>query len=312
MPNIVVVGSFVVGITFGVPRAPVLGETLMGDSFDLGPGGKGTNQAIGAARLGADVHLLACVGDDVFADMATNLFEQEGLSLEHINRMDGINTGAGAVTLLPSGEAWIVGDFGANLRLSPAHVDAAEDLIAAADIVMTQFEVPPETVARAMELGRKHGALTIWNPAPAKPASAELLANVDLLTPNETETRILLGLPPDDPTPTVELARRLLEYGIERVVVTLGKEGALIVTPEGNEMIPAVEISPLDPTGAGDCFNAALAVGLGEGLTLADAVHQANYAGAFMTTHLGVIDGLPTRSQLDEFMASRRKNAEKY
>ena len=304
MPKIVVVGSFVVGITFGVPRAPVLGETLMGDSFDLGPGGKGTNQAIGAARLGADVHLLACVGDDVFADMATNLFEQEGLSLEHIQRMAGINTGAGAVTLLPSGEAWIVGDFGANLRLSPAHVDAAEGLIAAADIVMTQFEVPPETVVRAMELGRKHGALTIWNPAPAKPASANLLANVDLLTPNETETRILLGLPPDDPTPTVELARRLLDYGIEQIVVTLGKEGALIVTPERSETIPAVEISPLDPTGAGDCFNAALAVGLGEGLALTEAVRRANYAGAFMTTHLGVIDGLPTRSQLDTFIST--------
>jgi len=305
MPKIVVVGSFVVGITFGVPRAPVLGETLMGDSFDLGPGGKGTNQAIGATRLGADVHLLACIGDDIFADMAVNLFEREGLALDHIHRMTGINTGAGAVTLLPSGEAWIVGDFGANLRLTPAHVDAAEELISASDIVMAQYEVPTETVVRAMQLGRKHGALTIWNPAPAKPVSADLLTNIDLLTPNETEVRILLGLPPDDPTPTKELAQRLLTLGIDRIVVTLGKEGALIVTSEGSKMIPAVEISPLDPTGAGDCFNAALAVGLGQGLALADAVRQANYAGAFMTTHLGVIDGLPTRDQLDEFMASR-------
>jgi ribokinase len=304
MPKIVVVGSFVVGITFGVPRAPVLGETLMGDSFDLGPGGKGTNQAIGASRLGADVHLLACVGDDVFADMAFSLYEQEGIALDHIHRMADINTGAGAVTLLPTGDAWIVADFGANQNLTPAHVDAAEDLIAASDIVMTQYEVPTETVARAMALGRKHGALTIWNPAPAKPVSAELLSNVDLLTPNETETRILLGLPPDDPTPTLDLARQLLSFGIERIVVTLGKEGALIVTSEGSELISAVAISPLDPTGAGDCFNAALAVGLGQGLALPEAVRHANYAGAYMTTHLGVIDGLPTRDELDRFVAT--------
>jgi ribokinase len=306
MPKIVVIGSFVVGITFGVPRAPVLGETLMGDSFDLGPGGKGTNQAIGAARLGAEVDLLACVGDDLFGEMATKLYEQEGISLSHIHRVPGIHTGAGAVTLLPSGEAWIVADFGANLRLTPTHVDGSEELIAAADIVMAQHEAPTETVARAMQLGRKHGALTIWNPAPAQALSTDVLPHVDLLTPNETEIRILLGLAPDDPTPTVELARSLLDYGIDRLVVTLGKEGALIVTAEGSELIPAVAITPLDPTGAGDCFNATLAVGLGEGLPLLEAVRQANYAGAFMTTHLGVIDGLPTRSQLDTFMASTR------
>ena len=304
MSNIVVVGSFVVGITFGVPRMPALGETLEGTSFDLGPGGKGTNQAIGAARLDAQVNLLACVGDDIFADMALSIYKREGVLLDHIHRIPEINTGVGVVTLLPSGENWIVGDFGANLRMTPGHVDAAEDLIAGSDIVMTQFEVPLETVARAMELGRKHGAMTIWNPAPADPVTADVLTNVDLLTPNETEIRILLGLAPDDPTPTLDLAQRLLGLGIEQIVVTKGNQGALIVTPEGSEAAPAVEITPVDPTGAGDCFNAALAVGIGQGLTLSEAVRQANYAGAYMTTHLGVIDGLPTRAELDAFMTS--------
>jgi len=304
--KIVVVGSFVVGITVRVPRAPVLGEGLIGDLFDMGPGGKGTNQAIAASRLGAEVHLIACVGDDLFAPMAMQLYEREGIGFTHIHRIPGVNTAVGCVTLLPSGENWIVGHLGANMYMRPQHVDAAEELIAQSDIVMTQFEVPLETMARAMELGRKHGAMTLLNPAPAKPVQPILLANVDLMTPNETETRILLGLPPDDPTPTPDLARTLLSLGVERVVVTRGKRGALIVTADATEEVPAPKVQPLDPTGAGDSFNAALAVGLGEGLSLRDAVRQANFAGAYCTTRLGVIDGLPTRVELEAFKNSFR------
>lgn len=307
MPKIVVVGSFVVGITLGVPRMPIPGETLIGDSFDVGPGGKGTNQAIGAARLGAEVNLLACIGDDVFADMAVDIYQRENLSLDHIHRMPNINTGLGVVTLLPSGENWIVVDFGANLRLTPAHVEAAEDLIAASDIVIAQFEIPLETATRAMVLGRKHGALTIWNPAPAKPITTDMLTHVDILTPNETETRILLNLAPDDPTPTRDLAGQLLTLGAKQIVVTKGSQGALIVTADGYEVVPTARINPVDSTGAGDCFNAALAVGLGQSLPLVEAVQQATHAGAYTTTHLGVIDGLPTRSQLNAFMDYYKK-----
>ena len=294
MPKIVVVGSFVVGITFGVPRIPIPGETLTGDSFDLGPGGKGTNQAIGAARLGAEVTLLACLGDDLFADMALDVYAREGISPEHIQRIPDVNTGVGVVTLLPDGDNWIIGDFGANLHMTPAYVESAEEMIAHSDIVLTQGEVPLETVARAMDLGHRHGALTIWNPAPAKPVDAVFLANVNLLTPNETEARILLGLAPDDPTPTTELAQQLLKYGPERVIVTQGEQGAQIVDAAGTVQIPAPTVSVVDSTGAGDAFNAALAVGIGQGLAPADAVQRANYAGAYMATHLGVIDGLPT------------------
>ena len=304
MLNIVVVGSFVVGLTIRVPRKPVLGEGLIGDLFDMGPGGKGTNQAIAAARLGAQVHLVACVGEDEFADMAFRLYAREGIDAGHIHRIPGVNTGVGFVTLLPSGENWIVGHLGANQQMRPEHVDAAEALIAQSDIVMTQFEVPLETMARAMQLGRKHGAMTILNPAPGKTVQPELLAHVDLLTPNESETRILLGLAPDDPTPTLELARHLLDLGVQRIVVTQGKHGALIVTSEGSEEVPAIAVQALDVTGAGDSFNAALAVGLGEGMTLRDAVGHATYAGAYTTTHLGVINGLPTRAALEAFKRS--------
>ena len=301
MPKIFVVGSFVVGLTVRVPRVPVPGESLIGDLFDLGPGGKGTNQAIAAARLGAQANLLACIGDDMFGEMAIRLYEREGISLTHIHRVPHTNTGVGVVTLLPSGENWIVGYLGANMHMTSSHVEAAEEIIANSDIVMTQFEVPLETASQAMKLGHRHGAITIMNAAPAKPADPDALANVDVLACNETETRILLGLPPDDTTPTLELARQLLDFGVERIVVTKGGKGALIVTPEDSEEIPPVRVEPVDVTGAGDGFVAALAVGLGEGMSLGDAVHQANYAGAYATTRLGVIDGLPTRSQLEAF-----------
>ena len=301
MADIVVIGSYVMSLTVRVPRKPVVGEALIGDLFDMGSGGKGTNQAIAAARLGAKVELVACLGDDTFADMAELLFASEGIATDHIHRFPQTNTGVGLVTLLPSGDNWIVGHLGANLLMQPHHVEAAEPHIAQSDVVMAQLEAPLDTVSRALELGRKHRAMTILNPAPGQTLEADMLAHVDVLTPNESETRILLGLAPDDPTPTLELAGRLLELGVETIVVTRGEEGAVIVSAGGTEEIPAVEVQALDVTGAGDSFNAALAVSLGGGMDLRSAVEQATRAGAYTTTHLGVIDGLPTRAELEAF-----------
>ena len=311
-PKIVVIGSFVVGVTVRVPRPPVLGEGLIGDLFDMGPGGKGTNQAVAAARQGADVDLVACVGDDIFAEVAQRLYEQEKFSLDHIHRIADINTGVGLVTLLPSGENSIVGHLGANMHMKPEHVDAAESLIAQSDVVITQYEIPFESVSRAMELGHKHKKLTIWNPAPAKEFDREMLKHVDVLTPNESEARLLLGLPPDDPTPTVELARGLIGLGVRRVVVTLGKRGSMIVTPRGSELIPPLAVESLDSTGAGDSFNATLAVRLAQGKELRDAAHDANCAGAYTCMHLGVIDGLPTVDELKSFEHNRSSSASKH
>ena len=301
MPRIAVIGSYVVSLTVRVPRKPVMGEALIGDLFDMGPGGKGTNQAIAAARLGAQVDLLACLGDDQFADSAERLYADEDVSTDHVHRISGTNTGIGMVTLLPSGENSIVGHLGANLLMHPHHVEAFEPVIARSDVLMTQLEVPLESVARALELARKHRAMTILNPAPGQTLKSDNLGHADVLTPNESETRILLGLPPDDPTPTEDLAGRLLELGVETIIVTRGEEGSLIVTARGIEAVPPTPVQALDVTGAGDSFNAALAVGLAEGQDLRAAVEQANRAGAFTTTHLGVIDGLPTRAELEDF-----------
>ncbi len=304
MTKIFVCGSFVAALTIRVPRQPVLGENIVGDYFDLGPGGKGSNQAIAAARLGADVNLMACIGDDLFSNIARDLYAQERISTEHIHQISGVHTGIAFVNIVPSGENWITVDMGANERMTPGHVEAAGPHIAASNIIMAQFEIPEETVARAMVLGRQHEVMTILNPAPARRTDPAMLANVDILTPNETEARNLLGLPPDDPTPTSDLAQRLLRMGVKQVVVTLGKRGALIVNSEEQIEVPTLPIQAVDVTGAGDSFNAALAVGLGDGLELREAVQQACYSGAYTAMHLGVIDGLPTRGELKTFLDS--------
>ena len=301
MPRIAVIGSYVVSLTVRVLRKPVMGEALIGDLFDMGPGGKGTNQAIAAARLGAQVDLLACLGDDPFAHSAEQLYTREGVSTDHIHRISGMNTGVGMVTLLPSGENSIVGHLGANLQMHPHHVEEFEPVIACSDVLMAQLEVPLQSVARALQLAQNHRVMTILNPAPGQTMDPETLSHVDVLTPNESETRILLGLPPDDPTPTEDLAGRLLDLGVETIIVTRGEEGALIITARGIEAVPPTRVQALDVTGAGDSFNAALAVGLAEGQDLRAAVLQANRAGAYTTTHLGVIDGLPTTAQLRDF-----------
>lgn len=299
--RIFVVGSYVQGLTIRVPRMPVLGENLVGDSFDMGPGGKGANQAIAAARLGARVQLLACVGDDIFADFARQVFADEGIGTAHIHSVAECYSGVGFVNVTPDGENWITVDMGANMRLTPQHVHDCAPLIGNCDILMTQFELPPATVAAALSLGKANDALTILNPAPARSADPRMLADVDVLTPNAIEARLLLGLPPDDPGPIADLAGQLLEFGVGAVVITLGKDGALLATRDSMRQIPALPVEALDVTGAGDSFNAALAVALGAGKSLVEAARFAVRAGAYTVRHIGVIDGLPTQAQLAEF-----------
>ena len=304
MTRIFVVGSYVQGLTLFIPRMPLAGENLVGGGFDLGPGGKGTNQAIAAARLGAQVQLLACLGDDAFGDWALETYAREGIDTRHIQRIADLNSGVAFVNVLPDGENFITIDLGANMRMSPQQVRDCAAPIADSDILMTQFEVPPDTVQAALLQGKEAGALTILNPAPARADDTAMLRHVDVLTPNVFEARMLLGLPPDDATPTLALAERLLALGAGAVVLTQGARGALVVDAGGSLHVPAPKIDAVDVTGAGDSFNAALAVALGAGKSLADAAQQAVLAGAYAVMHVGVIAGLPTREQLGEFSAS--------
>lgn len=302
-PCITVVGSFAVGMTIRAPRFPVKGETLLGSDFDIGPGGKGSNQAVGVARLGAESHFVALIGEDLFGDMAVKLYEQEGVQTEQLRRTTERSTGVGFITLNAAGDNHIVLDMGANELLTSAHVDAAEAVIAQSNAVLAVLEIPPAAAARALELAQRHGVTAILNPAPAQPLNPAFLAHVDVLTPNESELRILLGLAPDDPTDTLVLAGRLRQLGVRNIVVTRGGNGALIIHSDGStEQIPGVPVNVVDTTGAGDAFTSALAVALAEGKTLSQAVRYATYSGALACTKLGVIPALAYRHEVEAFM----------
>jgi len=299
-PKITVVGSYVVGMTIRAPRFAVVGESLIGTDFDMGPGGKGSNQAISAARLGAQVNLLEKIGQDIFAREALDFYASEGMDTQYIIQDPESYTGVAFITLNQAGENLIVVDVGANDLLSPEDVDAFQSAIADSDVVMSVLEIKAETAARAMTLGREAGAITILNPAPARPLPESIYKDVDVLTPNETELKILLGIAPDEPGDVVELARAIQKRGVKSVVVTRGGDGALVVQPNGQvTQVSGIEVDVVDTTGAGDAFNAALGTALGEGRNLVEAVQFAVVAGGLCCTKLGVIPALPFREAVE-------------
>ena len=298
-PVITIIGSFAVGLTMRAPKLPIFGETMLGTDFDMGPGGKGSNQAVATARLGAQSALIAVLGTDKLASIATDLYAAEGVDDSLVTARAERATGVGIIILNDKGENFIILDMGANELLDAAAVDAAEARIARSDVVMTVLEVPTAAAARAMEIGRRHGARTILNPAPARHLPDTLFAAVDYLTPNESELRILLGLPADDPRSSRELAAELRRRGVRNVVVTLGRSGALILTDDLDLKVAAVPVAVVDTTGAGDAFNSGFAVGLAEGRGLVDAVRFGVVCGAIACTRLGVIPSLPDRASAD-------------
>jgi len=298
MGRVVVVGSYNVGLTVVAPALPAPGQTVLGHTFDMGPGGKGSNQAIGARRLGADVTLVVKLGRDPFAQAALELFDREGLLGPGILETSG-HTGVGLIVVDDDGRNMIAVAPGANGRLVPGDLDRMPDLFEGASHLLCQLECSPELFAGAAERARAAGATTILNPAPAIQLSDQVLALVDILTPNQTELAALSGVPTEDEREIEVAARSLLARGVTEVVVTLGERGVLRVMPDGIQARPAPRVSARDTTGAGDAFNAGLVTGLSAGSSMTEAMELGIRAGAFCVTRLGVIDGLPTRQQLD-------------
>lgn len=302
-PQVTIVGSFAVGLTMRAPKLPIFGETMLGTDFDMGPGGKGSNQAVGTARLGAQSALLAMIGADKLASIATDLYAAEGVDATLVTSRTERNTGVGFIILNDRGENFIILDMGANELLDAASVDAGRERIAQSDVVMTVLEVPIEAAVRAMQIGREAGARTILNPAPARALPDTMFPFIDYLTPNESELRILLGLSADDPRSSRELAVELRRRGVRNVIVTLGRKGALILTDELDVMVPAVPVDVVDTTGAGDAFNSGFAVALAEGRGIVDAVRFGVVCGSIACTRLGVVPSLPDRPRADALFA---------
>ncbi|MDO8589645.1 MAG: ribokinase [Armatimonadota bacterium] len=296
-PKIVVVGSSNTDMVVKTERIPAPGETVIGGDFVIAAGGKGANQAVAAARLGADVTLVARVGSDLFGDKSVENFKREGIDTDFVVRDPDAPSGVALIFVDRRGENSIVVAPGSNARLSPDDVDKAAELIRTADALVMQLEAPMETVARAAEIAHGAGALVILNPAPAGVVPQATLAKVDVLIPNESEAAQLAAL---DTRDEEELGRALLGAGVKSVIVTLGSKGALLVQRSGSRRFAAPKVDAVDTTAAGDSFTGALACALAEGRKMADAIAFATAAAAISVTRMGAQPSLPRRDEIGE------------
>jgi ribokinase len=303
--RVAVVGSFAIGLTLRVQRFPVAGETVLGWDFDQGPGGKGSNQAVQVARMGVPVEFIGAVGADTFGDAAVDLFAEERVGTRHLVRATEHNTGVGFIVLDTAGENRIILDPGANEFFSPDHVAAAMPVINGCDVVIAQLEIKAETAAAGLAAGRAAGAISILNPAPARTVPADVLAELDILIPNQTEARILLKRDPEDWLSDEDLCMELLDRGVKTVILTRGARGAMIAGADGVTSVPSSSVEVVDTTGAGDAFSGTLAAALARGNELEHAVRRATAAGALACTKLGVIPSLPYASQLEDLLNRR-------
>jgi len=299
--KIVVVGSFNMDLTAYMERMPRPGETVGGHTFKTGPGGKGSNQAVAAARLGAEVTFIGRVGEDVFAQAALDFWKQEGINTEYVVRDPKNATGVAPIWVDDKGENSIVVVLGSNLAMTKTDIDRAVDVIAAADVVIVQLEINYDIVEYAMQVAKAKGVRTILNPAPAGKLAAEVIALADYLTPNETELEVLSGKTGDYGA----AARSLLTREGQTAVVTLGSQGAMWLNAEGQGTIPTFKVKVVDTTGAGDAFNGGFAVALGEGKSLEEAIRFGNAVAGLSVTKRGTAPSMPTRPEVEDLLKSQ-------
>jgi ribokinase len=307
VPRVAVVGSVNLDFTVALPRLPRAGETVSGGTLIVNGGGKGANQAMAARRLGSDVRMIGCTGHDRSgADIRASL-GAAGIDVEAFSAVPEAATGAALILVDSAGQNLIGVAPGANHRLSVEMVRPHEAVIAWAQVLLCQLEVPVPVVHWALETARRHGVMTILNPAPVQSLSDELLALVDYLTPNGIEAGMLADSEVDDIDSARRAAERLLARGVHHVIVTLGEHGALAFDGVEAAHFPAFPVTPVDTTAAGDAFNGALAVGLAAGGTLEQAIPLASATAALTCTQRGAQDSLPDRAAVERFLHSLRQ-----
>jgi len=286
------------------PRIPQLGETVLGGDFVMVPGGKGANQAVAAAKLGAEVCFVARLGDDLFGQRSLANFEKEGVNTEYVTSTPGVVSGVALIAVDSAGNNVIVVAPGANSRLGPDDVRRAQREIASAGAVVAQLEVPVETVECAAQMAHDAGVPFILDPAPAQKLRPDLLKQVTVLTPNETEAQILTGMEVSDEVTASLAAEWLLSSGVGAVIVTMGAQGFLLATGTTREFVPAVSVRAVDATAAGDAFTGSLAVGLAQGQSLREAAMFAGRVAALSTTRMGAQSSMPTRQKVEAFRSA--------
>jgi ribokinase len=301
-PKVCVVGSSNIDLISKVPRLPVLGETMVGHSFHLGYGGKGANQAVMAAKLGADVTMVTKLGRDVFGDGTLKNYTEQGIDTTYVMFDDERFSGVAPIFVNDNAQNFIVIIPGANNGLLPADAYTARAAILGADLLVCQLEVPLETTLEAFRIAKTGNVRTILNPAPAAALPDELLQLSDICSPNETETELLTGMSVTTIDEATRAAQALLARGPKVVILTLGERGVLLVDADHVQHIPAVKVSAVDPTGAGDAFIGSLATFLGEGLPMDAAIARANAVAALSVTRIGTQISFPKRDEADAFL----------
>ncbi|WP_302562350.1 ribokinase [Phocaeicola coprocola] len=302
--KILVIGSSNTDMVIQSPHLPRPGETVVGGTFFMNPGGKGANQAVAAARLGGSVRLICKTGNDIFGHQSQQLFEEEDIDTSYILSDNNFPSGVALIFVDNKAENCIAVAPGANGSLSPVDIQASEKAIDESDVVLMQLEIPIETVCFTAQLASEKGKMVILNPAPA-PApgvlTRELLQHIYLIIPNETEAEIISGISVNDYPSAVAAARKIIGMGANNVIITLGSKGALLCNAESEELIPAIPVKAVDTTAAGDCFCGALTQAIAEGRALIDAVKFAAKAAAISVTRHGAQSSAPYRAEVDVF-----------
>jgi ribokinase len=298
-PRIAVVGSANTDLTTFADAFPRAGETIFGTSFDLGFGGKGANQAVAARLCGAEVMMVAKVGNDLFGEATVKNFTSFGIDTTHVRIVDGVSSGVAPIFVEPNGQNRIIVVKGANDTLTPADVDAAATAVRAVDTVVLQFEIPLETVYYTVQFARKHNIRCIVNPAPALPADLAQLHEANYFVPNETEAEVITGCPVHSSEEAQRCAAALLGKGFRKVILTLGARGCLLAVNGQYELIAPFAVTPKDTTGAGDAFIGSFAVFLAEGFAEKEALSRANLYAALSTMRVGTQKSFPSRADFE-------------
>jgi ribokinase len=305
-PRIAVVGSANIDLTTFTDRFPKPGETIFGQRFDLGFGGKGANQAVAARLCGADVFMVARVGSDLFGPATIENFRKQGIDPTHVKQVEGMSSGVAPIFVESNGQNRILVVKGANDALRPADVEAASGMLKSADCIVLQLEIPLETVYHTVAFARKNGIRCIVNPAPAQPIDLAALKDLDYFVPNESEAETIGGMAVKNAEDAKRCAEKFLNAGVRRVIITLGANGSLLASRDGSEHIPPFAVKSIDSTGAGDAFIGSFAVFLGEGVPELEAVRRANLYAGLSTTGVGTQKSFYDRARFDAEWNARR------
>ena len=300
--KILVIGSIGYDLTTFLEKMPVLGETIVGRKFAQNPGGKGDNQAVAAARAGADTTFIGAIGDDIYGDILKKNLEVNNVK-HNLKVVPNMSCQIATILIEPNGQNRIVIIPGANAYVDKKQIDDNEKLIDESDIIVMQFEIPLETVAYVIEMAYKKGKTIILNPAPGAKISEDLIKKVNFLTPNETELSLITGMPTDNIEQILAASKKIMMMGAQNLIVTIGENGCLLCNKEGSNLFHSYPTKAFDTAGAGDCFAGVFAAFLSKNYEITEAIKYANLAASISVSRVGTVPSLPT---LEEIMERRK------